>query len=66
VVLVLFQTNLSGLISGEYGGTTNKPFGEPAVDRREQITGLFPPALVAPEPSYAHRRAQSQQITAIS
>jgi len=33
-------------------------FGEPAVDRSEEIVGLLPLALIAPEPRHAHRRAQ--------
>ena len=33
-------------------------FGEPAVDRSEQIAGLLPLALIAPEPRHAHCRAQ--------
>ena len=35
-----------------------KPFGKPAVDRREQITGLLPLVLIAPEPRHAHRRPE--------
>ena len=32
-----------------------KALGEPAVDRREQIAGLMPLALIAPEPRHARR-----------
>ena len=35
-----------------------KPFGEPAVDRSEQIAGLIPLALVAPEPGETGGGAQ--------
>jgi hypothetical protein len=35
-----------------------EPFGEPAVDRREEIAGRVPLALVAPQPRQAGRRAQ--------
>ena len=31
---------------------------QPAVHRSEQIAGLFPLALIAPQPRHAHRRAQ--------
>src|SRR5262249_44337637 len=33
-------------------------FGEPVVDRSEKFASLLPPALTAPEPCHAHRRAQ--------
>src|SRR5262249_19731831 len=33
-------------------------FGEPAVERSKKIAGLIPPALIAPDPRHAHRRAQ--------
>jgi hypothetical protein len=32
-------------------------FGEPAVDRSEEIEGLIALALISPEPRHAHRRA---------
>jgi hypothetical protein len=35
-----------------------KAFGEPAIDRSEQITSLIPLALIAPEPRHAHCGAQ--------
>ena len=31
-----------------------KPFGEPAVDRSEEIAGRFPLPLIAPETRHAH------------
>jgi tetratricopeptide (TPR) repeat protein len=39
--------------------------GEPAVDRSEQIVGLIPLALMAPEPRHAHRRAQFPELRAL-
>jgi hypothetical protein len=33
-------------------------FGEPAVDRSEEIAGLIQLAPIAPQPRHAHRRAQ--------
>src|SRR4051812_36063060 len=33
-------------------------FGEPAIDRTEQVVGLRAPALLAPEPGKARCRAQ--------
>ena len=35
-----------------------KPFGEPAVDRSEQIAGLISVPLIAPEPRHAHCGAE--------
>jgi hypothetical protein len=35
-----------------------KPFREPAVYRSEEIVGLIPLALIAPEPRHAHCGAQ--------
>src|SRR5262249_47730714 len=32
-----------------------KPFGEPAVDRSENVARLRSPALIAPKPRHAHR-----------
>ena len=37
-----------------------KPFGKPAVDRRQQFAGLGPPALLGPEAGQARRRPQFQ------
>jgi hypothetical protein len=36
--------------------------GEPAVDRREKIAGLLSLALITPQPSQAHRRAQFPRL----
>src|SRR5215472_2464691 len=36
-------------------------FGKPAVDRREKISGLGAPILVAPEPGEAHSGAQFER-----
>jgi len=35
-------------------------FGEPAVDRREQLARFVPLALITPKPRHTHRRAQFQ------
>ena len=40
----------------EIGGI--EAFGEPAVDGREQLARLAPPALFSPQPRQARRRAQ--------
>ena len=40
-------------------------FGEPAIDRREQIMCLGPPALVTPEPGEAGRGSQLEKLRAL-
>ena len=39
-----------------------KTFGEPVVDRREEITGFGTPALIAPEAGQTRARAQLPQL----
>src|SRR6202023_2813813 len=42
-----------------------KSFGEPAIDRREKITGFAAPLLFAPEPRQADRCLQFQKLCAL-
>src|SRR5215472_5297252 len=44
----------------EVGGV--KALGEPAVNRREQFAGFIPLALLLPQPTQAHGRAQLQRL----
>jgi hypothetical protein len=39
-----------------------KPFGEPAIDLRQQLARLFPLAVLLPQPSQARCRSQFQQL----
>jgi hypothetical protein len=70
-----FSTSLiaSNFDVAPLGQLVEQPFGifqiggiealrEPAVDRREQLTGLSAPALVAPQPGEASHGAQLERF----
>jgi hypothetical protein len=40
-----------------------EPFGEPAVDRSENLASLDPPAMSTPEPRHAHRGAEFPELS---